>query len=121
MFKNLSIGTKLLVGFVAIAIISAGVGSVGVIKIGHIAEDDAAMYRGVTVPLADLANMSTYFQRLLGEPHVRARAVASPEFTEEACEGGEGKPLAAERVREGGNLNFALAASIRYTAGAYRS
>jgi methyl-accepting chemotaxis protein len=64
MFKNLSIGTKLLVGFIAIAMISAVVGSVGVIKIGHIAEDDAAMYRGVTVPLADLANMSTYFQRI---------------------------------------------------------
>ncbi len=64
MFKNLSIGTKLLVGFVAIAMISAVVGSVGVIKIGHIAEDDAAMYQGVTAPLADLADMSICFQRI---------------------------------------------------------
>ncbi|GAW68790.1 methyl-accepting chemotaxis protein [Geoanaerobacter pelophilus] len=44
--------------------ISAVVGSVGVIKIGHIAEDDAAMYQGVTVPLADLADMSICFQRI---------------------------------------------------------
>lgn len=64
MFKNLSIGTKLVFAFIAIAMIGTVVGSVGVIKIDRIAKDDATLYKGVTVPLADLADMSTNFQRV---------------------------------------------------------
>ena len=64
MFGNLSVGTKLLFGFIVVATIGAIVGAVGILKINQIDRADTVMYEKVTVPLEYLARMSVSFQRI---------------------------------------------------------
>ncbi len=63
-FKNLNVGAKLVAGFVLVAAIAALVGLIGITKIRQINHDAAMMYERMTVPLGDLGDISTAFQRL---------------------------------------------------------
>jgi methyl-accepting chemotaxis protein len=77
-FYNLRMRTKLLTGFVLVALITGLVGFVGIKEIRVIGIDDAKLYEKMTVPLADMARISTAFQRM----QVSARdiiAAATPE------------------------------------------
>ena len=60
----MKIGTKLIAGFLAVAAIAMAVGIVGFFQINKIADNDEHLYTKVTVPLADLADISVAFQRV---------------------------------------------------------
>jgi len=62
-FKDLKVGTKLIAGFIMVAIIAAVVGGIGIMKIYEIDHDAAMMYEKMTVPLGDLGAISVDFQR----------------------------------------------------------
>jgi len=62
-FYNMSVAAKLLTGFVLVAIIAATVGVVGIINIKAIAKSDAELYKNMTVPISELSDISTQFQR----------------------------------------------------------
>jgi methyl-accepting chemotaxis protein len=62
-FRNLSVRTKLLSGFIFVAMIAGLVGYIGVSNIGTITEEVVAMYERNTAPMGDLAEISTNYQR----------------------------------------------------------
>ena len=62
-FYNLKIGTKLLSGFIMVALIAAIVGWFGISNLKSIAEDDTILYQQATVPLGQLQKISVAFQR----------------------------------------------------------
>jgi methyl-accepting chemotaxis protein len=62
-FQNLRVGTKLVAGFILVAAVALVVGTIGISKIRQIDAEDTKLYEKVTVPLGDLAVMSTLFQR----------------------------------------------------------
>lgn len=63
-FYNFNVGKKLIVAFVLIAIISGVVGVVGIINIKNIANEDAILYKDMTVPISQIQNVATAFQRI---------------------------------------------------------
>jgi len=63
-FNNLKIGTKLISGFVAVALIAVVIGLIGIQKIKQINEADIKLYEKITVPTAELLSISTDFQRI---------------------------------------------------------
>jgi len=60
--NNLKIRTKLIMGFVLMAIISAIVGYVGISQMKTIAESDKDLYEVVAIPLGDLCYVTEKFQ-----------------------------------------------------------
>ncbi|MBF0551643.1 MAG: MCP four helix bundle domain-containing protein [Deltaproteobacteria bacterium] len=63
-FYNLKIRTKLLSSFILVALIAGVIGFVGVINLRHLDEADKTLYERNTVPLADIDDVSTGFQRI---------------------------------------------------------
>ena len=63
-FNKMTLKRKLLSGFITMAIIAGVIGGVGIIKIHEINVADAGLYEKVTVPTAELLNISTDFQRV---------------------------------------------------------
>ncbi|HEY3308515.1 MAG TPA: MCP four helix bundle domain-containing protein, partial [Desulfuromonadaceae bacterium] len=63
-FNNLKIGTKLISGFVIVALIAGVIGLIGIQKIKQINEADTKLYEKITVPTAELLSISTDFQRI---------------------------------------------------------
>jgi methyl-accepting chemotaxis protein len=63
-FSDLKISTKLLAGFVLVAVIAAINGYIGISNIKSLQASDAEMYQNVTVPVSWLGDISTYFQRV---------------------------------------------------------
>ena len=57
-YYNLKLGTKLISGFTLVAIIAGLIGWVGVLNIHKIDDEDTKLYEKITVPLADLQNMT---------------------------------------------------------------
>ncbi len=53
-FYNLKIGTKLILGFVVVALIAGGIGLMGVINIQTVDRQDTYLYQKMTVPLGEL-------------------------------------------------------------------
>jgi len=66
-FNNLKIGTKLVSSFILVALIAGAIGFIGIKKIHRIDEADTKLYEKVTVPLGDVGEISTNFQRILRE------------------------------------------------------
>lgn len=64
MFKNLSIGKKLIGGFVVVALIAGVIGGVGISQIRTIGAADIKLYERITVPTAQLLRISTGFQMM---------------------------------------------------------
>ena len=71
--KNIKIRTKLLSGFILLAIISGIIGYVGISKIHEIADQDNQLYTLVTSPLGDLSQVVFDFQqsRVLYRDYIR--------------------------------------------------
>ncbi|MBU5611380.1 methyl-accepting chemotaxis protein [Geomonas azotofigens] len=85
MLSRLKVGTKMLSAFLLVAVISAVVGGIGVLKIHQIDDADTRLYEGITAPLADVAQMSISFQRV----RINLR-----DFVEAKEEGGRQEALA---------------------------
>ncbi|HEU0264335.1 MAG TPA: MCP four helix bundle domain-containing protein, partial [Geobacterales bacterium] len=64
MLNNMKIGTKLVGGFVMVALFAAIVGIVGIVNLRTLDAADTKMYEQMTVPLGEIANASTSFQRM---------------------------------------------------------
>ena len=64
LFNNLTLKAKLLTGFIMVALIAAIIGGVGIYEINQIEKADTLLYEKVTVPLGELAEISTAFQRI---------------------------------------------------------
>jgi len=63
-FNNLKIGTRLIAGFILVALIAGLIGFIGVQKIQQIDAADTKLYEKITVPTAQLLSISTDFQRI---------------------------------------------------------
>ena len=64
MFKNMKLATKVLSGFIAIALIACVIGVVGITNIKKIDHADTMMYEKIVIPLGQLSDISTSFQRI---------------------------------------------------------
>ena len=56
--------TKLLAGFILVALVTGVVGFVGIKELASVSEGSSKLYEQVTVPINDLGEMSTAFQRV---------------------------------------------------------
>ncbi len=64
MLNNMNIGTKLISGFVVVALIAGVIGTVGIRKIQQLNDADTLLYEKITVPTAHLLGISSGFQRI---------------------------------------------------------
>lgn len=62
-FYNMKIGMKLIISFVIVAIISGIVGLIGIININKMNDYDDVLYENMTVPLSEVSQISSLFQR----------------------------------------------------------
>lgn len=63
-FRNLKISTKLLIGFILVALISGIIGVIGIYDIQTIAASDKVLYDNMTVPISELSDIGISFQRI---------------------------------------------------------
>jgi len=63
-FMNMKIAAKLITGFMFVALIAAVVGVVGIVNINAINKADTELYENMTVPISQLADISTEFQQI---------------------------------------------------------
>jgi len=64
MFKSMKMRIKLLIGFISVALIAAIIGIVGISEIKSIANADEKMYTSVVIPLGQVQELATLFQRM---------------------------------------------------------
>lgn len=64
MLKNMKIGTKLMGGFLVVALIALIIGVIGYIEIHRLDEADTRLYQQIAVPLGQFTAISTDFQRI---------------------------------------------------------
>jgi methyl-accepting chemotaxis protein len=64
MFKRMKIRTKLLTGFISVALITTIIGIVGITEIKKIDNADTALYQTVAIPLGQCVETSSLFQKL---------------------------------------------------------
>ena len=62
-FYNLKIGMKLMIGFATIAIIAGAIGIYGIYNMNTINNGSTVMYDNITIPMEELAQISTSFQK----------------------------------------------------------
>ncbi len=63
-FYDLRISVKLLSAFIVVAMIAATIGVVGIMKLKVLDDNGEKMYVKITIPISDLGEMSTSFQRI---------------------------------------------------------
>lgn len=63
-FKNLKIKTKLLTSFILIALLVGVVGFIAIINTWSLQESDQELYENMTVPISQVGQMSTTFQKM---------------------------------------------------------
>ncbi len=63
-FYDLKLGTKLMTGFITIAVIAGLIGYFGIREIHGIEAADVKLYEKITIPIAQLQDVSTSFQRI---------------------------------------------------------
>ncbi len=63
-FKNLKVGTKLLMSFVLVALFAGGVGFTGITRIGQIENADTLLYEVHTKSVADIGKAFAEFERM---------------------------------------------------------
>ncbi|OJV62764.1 MAG: methyl-accepting chemotaxis protein [Clostridiales bacterium 38-18] len=66
LYRNLKIGTKMILGYLLVALIAGGIGIVGIMNIQSISESDTYLYTNMTVPLGDMILIAESFQRMRG-------------------------------------------------------
>ncbi|HRB54307.1 MAG TPA: methyl-accepting chemotaxis protein [Bacteroidia bacterium] len=81
-YYNLKVSAKLLLGFVLVAVIASIIGVLGISNINAIDKSDTEMYENMTVPIAQMSDISTYFQRV----RVNTREVVIANTNEEINE-----------------------------------
>jgi methyl-accepting chemotaxis protein len=64
LFKNLKIGTKIILGFSMVAIISMVIGVVGIVSLNTIQTKDTDLYEKITVPMTNISNMTESIQMI---------------------------------------------------------
>ena len=62
-FNNLKIGTKLISGFISVALIAAVIGFIGIRQIRIIDDADTRLYEKITIPISQLQALSVSFLR----------------------------------------------------------
>ena len=62
-FYNMKLKAKLMTGFIMVAIVAGVIGWFGIQKIHQIDDADTKMYEKILIPINDLADISTAFQR----------------------------------------------------------
>ena len=63
-FNNMTLKGKLLAGFISVAIIAGVIGGFGIYNLQNMEEGDAKLFEQITVPLGEIAEISTLFQRI---------------------------------------------------------
>lgn len=63
-FYNLKVSSKLLGGFILVALIAGFVGYMGITNINTIDKSDTELYENMTIPISQMGDISTYFQRV---------------------------------------------------------
>ncbi len=63
-FKSLRLATQLVLGFLIVAILVAVTGTVGYLEVASANEASERLYSNVTVPLSQMSDISTAFQRV---------------------------------------------------------
>ena len=63
-YYDLKISVKLLLAFLVVAIIAGIIGTVGVVEIKKMDDAGTKLYQKITMPISDLGDMSTDFQRI---------------------------------------------------------
>ncbi|MBN7574528.1 MULTISPECIES: methyl-accepting chemotaxis protein [Clostridium] len=62
--NNIKVGTKLIIGFIVVALLAGIVGGIGITKIKKIDQNYTNLYTNYGASIADVANVSISFQRL---------------------------------------------------------
>ncbi len=78
-FYNFKLRTKLLAGFILVAVVAVAIGFIGIKKIREIDAADTKLYEKMTLPLSYLVDMSTNYQRL----RINARDYMAAESAEQ--------------------------------------
>lgn len=73
-FSNFKIRTKLLIGFVIVALIAGAVGVFGIVNLKLLNDKDTYLYKNMTVPLGEMVIMAESFQR--GRGNIRDALLA---------------------------------------------
>jgi methyl-accepting chemotaxis protein len=63
-YYNLKISVKLLSAFILVAAIAVIIGIVGIVELKTLDDNGAKLYEKITIPINDLADISTAFQRM---------------------------------------------------------
>jgi len=79
-FYNLKIGKKLILGYLIIAVIVGGIGTMGMIGIQKISTQDIYLYEKMAMPLGELVNITDAFQGILGNVQTVAQATTPEEI-----------------------------------------
>ena len=96
-FYNFTLKSKLLTGFISVAVVAALIGGIGIYFIKKIAHADTMLYISGAEPLGQLANISTAFQRI----RVNARDIIAASSMEDKQKfAGRIKELRAEISKE---------------------
>jgi len=66
LYKNMKIGTKMIVGYLIVALLAGAIGVLGIVNIQKIDEADTYLYEKMTVPLGELVLIAESFQRMRG-------------------------------------------------------
>lgn len=66
MYKNMKIGTKMIVGYLIVALLAGAIGVLGIMNIQTIEKADTNLYEKMTVPLGELILVAESFQRQRG-------------------------------------------------------
>ena len=62
-YYNLKISVKLLSAFIVVAVIAGIIGGIGIIELKKLDDNGDKMYNKITMPISDLGDISTAFQR----------------------------------------------------------
>lgn len=82
LYRNLKIGTKMILGFVIVAMIAGGIGVMGVINIKSISDKDTFLYEQMTVPLGQMIVITESFQRMRGNVKDMLLSSTAAEFAD---------------------------------------
>ena len=93
MFSNTKLRTKLLGGFVVVAAIALVIGALSILELRSSSEETEKLYQNMTVPLSELGDIATAFQRV--RINVRDMVGAESDEDMEKC-AGKIKELRAE-------------------------
>lgn len=63
-YNNLKVGVKLIIGFIAVAIIAGIIGVVGIVNINSIDKADKELYTNITEPLSEMVLFVESYQRM---------------------------------------------------------